>query len=139
MDEKPVFDVCQLTYNVYEQSIYDSIDRIKEANIRVVVKEALANGRVFGNKKYPHYLPHYSLLYELAKKYDTGVDAVAIRYCMDSLQPDVVLSGAYNEENLRENLEAYNFELEPGEINEIRSMKIMPEFYWNERMALTYN
>lgn len=139
VDGKPLFDACQLTYNVYEQSIYDIVAKIKKANIKVIVKEALANGRVFANKKYPHYLPHYTLLYELAEKYNTGVEAVAIRYCMDSIQPNVVLSGAYNEETLMQNLEALNFKLEPEELEDIRTMNIMPEFYWNERTALTYN
>lgn len=139
VDGKPLFDVCQVTYNVYEQSINDIIGKIKNANIFVVVKEALANGRVFGNKKYPHYLPHYTLLYELAEKYNTGVDAVAIRYCMDSIKPNVVLSGAYNEDTLKQNMEAYDFTLAPEESEEIRAKSIQPAFYWNERMQLTYN
>jgi aryl-alcohol dehydrogenase-like predicted oxidoreductase len=48
----------------------------------------------------------------MAKKYQVGTDAIALRYVMDNLEPTYLLSGASNIEQLEQNIKAYNFKLE---------------------------
>lgn len=90
-------------------------------------------------EKYPHYSVHYTLLADLADKYKVGVDAVALRFCMDSISAEIVLSGASNKQQLSENLQAYDFELTADEIARIKDLKVTPDSYWQERKALEWN
>lgn len=138
-NNQPLFDVVQATYNVFEQSIFEVAGDLRKANVQLVIKEALANGRVFSNNSYPHYQKNYQLLAKLAYKYNTGIDAVALRFVIDSLQPNIILSGAANEQSLKQNLEAYKFQLEPEEIEELKSLKIASAPYWDERSRLNFN
>jgi aryl-alcohol dehydrogenase-like predicted oxidoreductase len=143
VEHEPLFDSFQVTYNVFDQSIAEWIGASSDSyrdDRKIIVKEVLANGRIFPNvHRYPHYAAHYKLLLELSKKYAVGVDAVALRFCMDSINSDIVLSGASNKQQLSENLEAYDFVLTEEEIARIRTLKVVPEGYWSERKKLEWN
>ena len=52
----------------------------------------------------------------LKKKYATGLDAIALRFIIDTLQPDLVLSGASNKTHLEQNLKALDFKLSPNDL-----------------------
>lgn len=138
VENEPLFDSFQVTYNVFDQSIAELVGA--DFDRTIIVKEALANGRVFPNlQRYPHYSAHYDLLSELSKKYEVGVDAIALRFCMDSIKSDTVLSGASSQKQLSENLKAYDFVLTEDEIARIKMLKVDPEAYWCERKALEWN
>lgn len=49
-----------------------------------------------------------------------GVDAISLRFCMDSIHSDIVLSGASTMQQLSENLQAYDFQLTADEIERIK-------------------
>jgi len=139
IDGNPLFDLIHATYNVFDQSIASDVENLRKSDVQLVVKEALANGRVFASGEFKHYQPHYNLLTQLANKYNTGIDAIAIRFVMDSIHPFVVLSGAASEKYLKQNIEAYNFQLEPGEIEQLQKLKMPAVPYWNERSKLNFN
>ena len=101
-----LFDVFQVTYNIFDQSIATLSRQFESYGRRLVIKEAMANGRVFPNDKYPHYQNAYGLLLELAEKYKVGIDAIALRYCIESIPSYKVLSGAAIKEHLIDNLKA---------------------------------
>lgn len=132
-----LFDVFQTTYNVFDQSLFLISSELKGK--RLVVKEALANGRIFKNKNFPHYIPIYNYLEELACKYEVGVDAISLRFCLDSVDPFVVLSGASDQLQLKQNLEALKFRLAEKEVMKLRSMACEPYSYWKERKQLPWN
>ena len=134
-----LFDVFQVTYNIFDQSLATISDLLSNQNIRLVIKEALANGRVFPNKKYTHYKKTYKILNDLTEKYGVGLDAIALRFCMDSIPVFKVLSGASNEQHLSDNLKATYFELEENEIEILKELKTSPSAYWNERKLLGWN
>ena len=115
IDDEILFDVFQVTYNIFDQSIASLAPEISNRKKRLVIKEALANGRVFPNRKYSNYSMAYSLLKELAEKYKVGVDAISLRYCIDSIPIFKVLSGASTEQQLSENLRVNNFQLKEEE------------------------
>jgi len=75
----------------------------------------------------------------LARKYEVGVDAIALRYSMDKLRPYIVLSGASNLMHLEQNLLANQFNLTRSEMEELDQFKVTPTFYWTERKALAWN
>ena len=139
VDGKELFDLFQVTYNVFDQSIALVADQIAQRGKRLVIKEALANGRVFPNEKYPNYGKTYSCLNQLALKYNVGVDAIALRFCIDSIPVYKVLSGASQYQHLSDNLKANEFRLLEEEIVSIKSLAVKPVEYWNERKHLVWS
>ncbi len=134
-----IFDSFQVTYNVFEQSTFSILEEVLRQGKSVIIKEALANGRVFINKKLQYYSEAYKILEKLSKKYKVGVDAIALRFVMDRLEPTYVLSGASNKTQLNQNLEALNFNLTLEELQLLETLKASPEAYWNERNILSWN
>jgi len=119
-----LFDAFQVTYNLFDQSLATMSKEFLKHNKRLIIKEALANGRVFPNKKYPHYASAYKTLQTLADKYSVGLDAIALRFCMDSIDVYKVLSGASNSVHLSDNLKVNQFELEESDIRKLKIKRI---------------
>ena len=136
---KDLFEVFQVTYNVFDQSLESLASYFKDDSKRLIIKEAMANGRLFPNEQFPHYQKAYLLLTQLADKYQVGIDAIALRFCIDSLPVYKVLSGAFTEKQLAENLKAENFVLSVAEIEELKKVRVAPADYWKERKALQWN
>ena len=135
----PLFDTFQVTYNLLDQSLATIAKEMLAQNKRLIIKEALANGRIFPNDQFPHYEHLYTTLATLAKKYDVGIDAIALRFCIDSIAPYKVLSGAANELHLSENSKATHFKLEAKDIAALKEMSISSDTYWTERKLLAWN
>ncbi|WP_298555527.1 aldo/keto reductase [uncultured Algibacter sp.] len=139
IDGHELFDSFQVTYNIFEQSPFSILKAILKQGKKVIIKEALANGRVFQNKKFQHYSEVYKILNQLSKKYEAGFDAIALRFVMDSLEPTYVLSGASSKTQLTQNLEALNFNLTSEELKSLKALKVFPKAYWDERSGLNWN
>ncbi|TXD52685.1 MULTISPECIES: aldo/keto reductase [unclassified Polaribacter] len=139
VDGKPVFDLFQVTYNFLDQSLLQISDELIKKNKSIVIKEALANGRVFRNKTYPHYNDLYTVLESLSKKHSVGVDAISLKYCEQTIPNSVVLSGASSTKQLKENVKLNDFSLSTHDIKRLNSCKISPELYWSERKKLKWN
>ena len=135
----PLFGAYQVTYNIFDQSLFEVIKELKSSGAKIIIKEALANGRVFPNSKFPYYRTAYLNLKALANKYETGIDAIALRFCIDTLSPFVVLSGASSTQQVIENLSANDFELNEEEIDTLSGLRINPGAYWTERKQLNWN
>lgn len=136
---KTLFDVFQITYNILDQSLAKVSKLLSTENKRIVVKEALANGRLFPNKKYPKYGPLYNEMEKLAAKYEVGIDAIALRFCIDSIGPFMVLSGATDENHISSNLKATKIQLAEDDLQKLKQFAISPEIYWEERSQLAWN
>jgi aryl-alcohol dehydrogenase-like predicted oxidoreductase len=128
-----LFDSYQVTYNVFEQTLFKVLQEVKHAGKFIIVKESLANGRVFLTSKGNRILQKFAL------KYKVGVDAIAIRFCLDSIDSDVVLSGASEEKQLKENLKALDFQLTLEELEVLTKLKMPSKEYWIERSQLTWD
>ncbi|WP_299382214.1 aldo/keto reductase [uncultured Lacinutrix sp.] len=139
VDGEQIFDVFQVTYNFLDQSLSDISNELVRQNKSIIIKEAVANGRVFKNIKYPHYKALYTVLETLSEKYKVGVDAISLKYCEQTIPESIVLSGASNTEQLNENLKANSFSLSKNEIELLSTFKTTPEFYWTERKNLQWN
>ena len=139
VDKNQLFDLFQVTYNFLDQSLLEISNELINQNKTIVIKEALANGRIFTNKKYNHYNEVYSTLESLATKHKVGVDAIALKYCEQTISNSIVLSGASNSNQLKQNIKLNSFLLSNDEIELLASFKVTPDFYWNERKELQWN
>ncbi|MFK8061094.1 MAG: aldo/keto reductase [Polaribacter sp.] len=139
VDDEQIFDIFQVTYNFLEQSLLEISDELINQNKQIVIKEALANGRVFRNKNYPNYDEMYTVLGNLSEKYNIGVDAISLKYCEQTVANSIVLSGVSNTEQLEQNLKLNNFTLSTDDIELLKTFKVSSEFYWQERKQLRWN
>ncbi|WP_179348199.1 aldo/keto reductase [Winogradskyella pacifica] len=134
-----LFDSYQVTFNIFEQSTFEILKELLAQDKTVIIKEALANGRIFKNDTFPNYKSAYDYLEALSKKYNVNADAIAIRFIMDSLEPSLILSGASSTNQLQQNLKAFNLKLEADEILKLKSLTVDPQDYWQERSDLSWN
>jgi aryl-alcohol dehydrogenase-like predicted oxidoreductase len=139
VDGEPIFDLFQVTYNFLDQSLKEMLAELIRQNKTIVIKEALANGRVFRNPRYPLYKEMYSVLDNLSKKYNVGIDAISLKYCEQTIPDSIVLSGASNTKQLKENLKMNSFSISIDDIEILSSFKTDSKFYWEERKKLQWN
>jgi aryl-alcohol dehydrogenase-like predicted oxidoreductase len=131
IDGNDLFDSYQVTYNIFEQDTFSALQLLKKKGKLLIIKEGLANGRVFTTVN--------PLLKELSIKYNVGIDAIALRFCLDSVNADIVLSGASDSKQLIENLKANSFVLVEEDISKLKRRSLKPESYWYERSQLTWD
>lgn len=139
MGGRALFEVYQVTYNILDQSVGALAKQLTEQGKRLIIKEALANGRLFPNQDFPQYQSLYKALSGLAKKYQVGIDAIALRFCVDALAPYQVLSGAAIPSHLSDNLKTERFQFEANELDALKDFGISTTAYWSERKKLGWN
>ncbi len=101
VDGVRLFSTVQATWNLLEPSAGEALAEAHDAGMRVVVKEALANGRLTDGSAVDG-----TRLQETARRCDAGTDAVAIAAALAQPWCDVVLSGAVTVPQLRSNVAA---------------------------------
>ena len=134
-----VFDLFQVTYNCLEQSLQKISQELIQQEKTIVIKEALANGRIFKNKNYQQYSLLYKTLANLAQKYEVGIDAISLKYCAQKIPKSTILSGASTIRQLQENLKADTFMLSRKDLTLLDAFKTPAHYYWSERKKLTWN
>lgn len=139
INNKPLFEVFQVTFNILDQSLMQLKDLLHDGEKRIVIKEGVANGRIFPNKRYPAYHKMYRTLENMAKKYKVGIDALTLQFCQQTIEPFKVLSGAWLPYQLHENMKAVNFELSAMDVKTMQNFAIDPKQYWRERKQLPWN
>jgi aryl-alcohol dehydrogenase-like predicted oxidoreductase len=123
------FDVVQATWNLLERSAEAALACAHEAGIGVIVKEALANGRLTARGEIPE-------LRQVAAEAGTTADAVAIAAALAQPWADVVLSGAATTEQLESNLTALAV---VTDFERLAGLREEPEAYWRTRSDLAWN
>ncbi len=101
-DGRPLFEVVQATMNLLERAAAPALAAAHAAGRTVVVKEALANGRLAGRD--PEAAP--PALAAAAAAAGVGPDAVALAAVLHGPPVSVVLSGAATEAQLASNSRA---------------------------------
>jgi aryl-alcohol dehydrogenase-like predicted oxidoreductase len=109
------FHEVQATWNILEPSAGPALAEAHDAGWGVIIKEALANGR-------------------LASR-----DRVAIAAALANPWVDVVLSGAVTEEQVRSNAAALGVHLSADELAELLKIAEPPDQYWQERSQLSWS
>lgn len=120
------FDVVEATWNVLEPSAGASLQEARSRGMGVIVKEALANGRLTSRDA--------ALAARAAEQGAAPLDAHAIAAAMAQPFADVVLSGAATPAQLRANLGALT--TQPADL---AGWAEEPAAYWRRRSGLAWS
>jgi aryl-alcohol dehydrogenase-like predicted oxidoreductase len=124
-----VFDTVQATWNLLERSATQALERAHAAGVGVIVKEALANGRLtMTGEEQP--------LLALAREHEVAPDALALAAVLAQPWADVVLSGAATAAQLRSNWAALDIVVDDPVQERLRHLAEPAEQYWSERARL---
>ena len=126
------FDTVQATWNLHERAAEESLARAHEAGLVVLVKEALANGRLS-----PRAAP--DALAAAARERGAGEDALALAAALARPWADVVLSGAATVAQLRSNLAALELAWDDELEQRLTGLVEEPAAYWEARAGLPWN
>jgi aryl-alcohol dehydrogenase-like predicted oxidoreductase len=128
------FESVQSTWNVLEPSAGPALADAHARGWGVIVKEALANGRLT-----PHGQgPERKAVDRLAAAAGLNVDALALAAVLAQPWVDVALSGAVTVSQLHSNLAALEADLKDSDLRELERLAEPPERYWGERSSLPW-
>ncbi len=127
VDGVPLFDAVQATWNLLERSAGAALGEAGDAGLGVIVKEALANGRLTArNPGLPVVL----------RNAEHSADALAIAAALAQPWSHVILSGAATVEQLRSNLRALRVPAAAAGDLEVEAET--PAEYWERRSRLPW-
>jgi aryl-alcohol dehydrogenase-like predicted oxidoreductase len=122
------FDTVQATWNLLERSAGPALERAHASGMGVLVKEALANGRLTDRGDVERVREH-------ARRLGVSTDALALAAVLAQPWADVVLSGAATVEQLESNLGALELSYD-GALDDLAEDR---DAYWARRAALPWN
>jgi aryl-alcohol dehydrogenase-like predicted oxidoreductase len=125
------FQVVQATWNLLEPSAGGALAEAKAQGWGVIIKEALANGRLTDR----FALAEAPGLKQYADAHRLTTDVVAITAALAQPWADVVLSGAVTVQQLSSNLTAMRAS---GDAGDWPGIAETPEEYWARRSALAW-
>ncbi len=131
----PLFSAVQATWNLLERACEGALAEAHASGLTVLVKEALANGRLGPRGDAGMAGP----LADLARSAGVGPDAAALAAVLARPWADVVLLGAVSEPQLRSNLRAIDLALPPDAEARLASLREEPSAYWARRAALPWS
>jgi aryl-alcohol dehydrogenase-like predicted oxidoreductase len=127
----PLWSSVQATWNLCERAVEPALRAAKQAGLRVIIKEALANGRLTARAA-PEPLRAE------ATRLGVGPDAIAIAAALAQPFVDVVLLGAATTQQLTENLRAVEVD-GASAATTLAALAEPPQRYWAERARLPWN
>lgn len=136
---KPLFDTVQATYNMLETSVGPMLQQAHNGGMGVIIKEALANGRLTSRNQEEDFAWQRQILEEQAQRLNTSMDALAIRFILEKPFVDVVLSGATTTRQLEQNVAALDITWDNTATEALEKLGENPETYWNKRNNLPWN
>ena len=114
-----LFDAVQATWNVLEPSCEAALEEAKRAGMTILVKEALANGRLTSRGD----ARAGSALAGLASARGVTPDVVAIAAALSRAWADLVLIGPSTVEHLESNLRARQLQLSAAELGALEALR----------------
>ncbi len=138
-DGERLFAAVQATWNILEQSATAVLTAAHEAGMGVIIKEALANGRLTARNNASSFQPQMQTLTQLAAQHHTTVDALALAAVLNQPFVDVVLSGAAQTTHLLSNLAALDVKWTQELATVLPQMKEETAVYWQIRSNLPWN
>lgn len=139
VDGVRLFDSVQATWNVLEQSASDALYAAHISGMAVVIKEALANGRLTQKNTNPDFILKLASLNVEANRLETTVDALALAAVLSLNWVTVVLSGATNVEQMESNVKAVDVDWDYLAAAALSRMAEHPAKYWEMRSQLKWN
>lgn len=128
VDGAQLFSSVQATWNLLETSVAPALQAAHTVGWRVVVKEALANGRLSPRGD------GATSMRPIAEQLGVSVDAVAIAAALHQPWATIVLSGAATSDQVRSNAQALAV---AGNVD-VREQAEDAESYWSNRSGLPW-
>jgi aryl-alcohol dehydrogenase-like predicted oxidoreductase len=126
-----IFATVQATWNLLERSAGDALEAAHEAGVGVIIKEALANGRLTSRGG-------IEPLARVANRVGVSEDALALAGVLARPWVDTVLSGASTVDQLESNLAAFTVAWDPALEEELETLTESPDSYWETRSNLRW-
>jgi aryl-alcohol dehydrogenase-like predicted oxidoreductase len=139
VEGKPLFDCIQATWNLLEPSAGAALRGAHNAGRGVIIKEALANGRLTARNTEPSFALQRQYLEAEAARLGTTLDGLALAAVLAQPWADVILSGAATIEQLHSNAAALAVVWDPEIAERLRGITESPEEYWAYRGGLRWN
>jgi len=133
VDGASPFEEVQATWNVVAPSAGPALAEAHDAGWGVLVKEAMANGRLGPRGDAA------DVVSPLAAELAVGVDTVAIAVAAAQPWADVVLSGAVTTDQLQSNAAGWRLDPPEGALEAIARRAEPPETYWKRRSGLAWS
>jgi aryl-alcohol dehydrogenase-like predicted oxidoreductase len=129
----------QATWNLLERSAAPALEQAHAAGMGIIVKEALANGRLSPRNTDPAFAGKLALLEKQAARLHTTVDALALAAALAQPWVSVVLSGAATVEQMASNVRATEVAWDDEAQAALATLAEPPELYWETRKRLPWN
>ncbi|MEM6805021.1 MAG: aldo/keto reductase [Bacteroidota bacterium] len=139
IDGKRLFDSFQSTYNILEQSVAPVLESASSEGLSIIVKEALANGRLTVRNTAEEFADSFQVLEKVAQELETNIDSLSLAFVLQHSWADQVLSGAAQKEHLFSNLKAAEVHIPDEYMTQLNQLKESPEEYWQKRKDLSWN
>ena len=139
IDGVRLYDTVQATWNPLEPSVGPALGEARTAGMGVIVKEALANGRLTAHNDDASFADRRALLAAAAKARGVGIDAIAIAAALAQPWADVVLSGAATVAHLHANVRALDVDWDDELADVCARLAEAPEAYWRTRADLPWH
>jgi aryl-alcohol dehydrogenase-like predicted oxidoreductase len=137
-DGQRLFSAVQATWNLLERTAEEALDEAHRAGVRVIVKEALANGILTERSTDSAIAPRLDVLRAEGARLGVGMDAVALAAALARPWADLVLSGAATADQLRSNLRALACPWDDASEAQSAELALDPREYWARRASLRW-
>jgi aryl-alcohol dehydrogenase-like predicted oxidoreductase len=131
VDGIPLFASVQSTYNLLEPSAGVALAEAHDAGCSVIVKEAMANGRLAHQEA-------GSPLAGIAEETGASLDALALAAVLHQPWVGIVLSGAASAGQLTSNLAASGVRLDADQFARLTALAEPASAYWRHRADLPW-
>jgi aryl-alcohol dehydrogenase-like predicted oxidoreductase len=140
-DGTRVFDSVQATWNLLERGAESALREASEAGMKVVLKEALANGRLtHANRNDASLLsPYIPRINAIAEERGTTIEMLSLAAALARPWADFVLSGAATVPQIQANALARDFDFDDELEHELRGFAITSNDYWRARSGFSWN
>jgi aryl-alcohol dehydrogenase-like predicted oxidoreductase len=136
VDGEPLFTSIQSTWNVLEPSVGDALAEAADDGAYVIVKEAVANGRLTDHGVDG---PAAARVAALAERLELRTDQLALAAVLAQPWAWQVLSGAVTPAQLESNLAAEDIRLPPDVLAELADLAEPAGEYWAARSRRPWN
>lgn len=138
MEGQILFDAVQATFNILEPSAAEALRTAHSAGLRIIVKEALANGRLTARNPIPADRDLVRKLRDHAGKFGTTTDALALAWVLNRPWVSIALLGAATAGQLHSNLGCLR--VDPAALTGMPdTLAESPDLYWAARSRLQWN
>jgi aryl-alcohol dehydrogenase-like predicted oxidoreductase len=129
------FRCVQATWNLLEPSAAPALIEAHDRGWGVIVKEALANGRLTDHST----VPCPRSLRRVADRLGGPTDQVALAAALAQPWADVVLTGAVTPSQLRSNMSALNLDVDTDSLDQLSTLAERRAEYWGTRAKLRWS